>query len=70
MEPYKQMMLALLESFKNDVINSFVEFQIEWLTSKHDLVFDDPDEKALINFLKDTAEAFKEEHKIEGNKRN
>lgn len=67
MDPYKQLMLALLESFKNDVINSFVEFQIEWLTSKHDLDFNDPEEKALINFLKDTAETFKREYKIEGN---
>lgn len=67
LEGYRKLNLALMESFKNDAINEFCQYQIKRLTGHCDVEFC-PEEKAvIIRFLQDTAESFKRENKINEN---
>lgn len=44
------------------IIDEFVEFQIEWLTSHCDIEFiPEEEENLIIRFLKDTGDSFKKE---------
>lgn len=67
LEGYRKLNLALMESFKNDAINEFCQYQIEWLTAHCDVEFRPEEEALIIRFLQDTAECFKRENKINEN---
>ena len=47
-----------LDMFLTSVINTFKEYQKEWLTSHNDIEFDRPEEDLILAFLDDTAECF------------
>lgn len=40
------------------IINEFVDYQIEWLTSHNDIEFCKEEEDLIVRFLKDTASCF------------
>ena len=44
------------------IINTFREYQKEWLTSHCDIEFDRPEEDLIIAFLDDTANSFISEY--------
>ena len=48
---------------KEDAINAFADYQIEWLTAHNDIELCEEEENLIVRFIKDTAETFiKETH--------
>ena len=43
-------------------INTFKEYQKEWLTSHNDIEFDTYEEELILGFLEDTAKSFISEY--------
>ena len=47
------------------IIDNFLKYQIEWLTSHNDIEFNKEEEDLIIRFLRDTAEMYQRENECE-----
>lgn len=43
---------------KNDIIQKFCDYQVDWLTSHTDIEFAPTEESLIVRFLRDTAECY------------
>lgn len=46
------------------IINDFMKYQIDWLTSHNDIALDNELEPLIIRFLKDTADVYIKENEV------